>query len=107
LYGGWDRAARPFVKEDSCTWHFLRPSAVDAIVLFHRRDIFGSNLVLARLEKGNSNNCFFLIIELNQHFKKMATIDFKDVKPFPTLLPVEYSPGLPLNWKCFDVVEFL
>ena len=37
----------------------------------------------------------------------MATTDFKDVKPFPTLLPVKCSPGLPLNWKCFDVVEFL
>ena len=92
--------------EEAIKKFYLRLSAVDAIVLFHRRDIFGSNVVLARLEKGNSNNCFFLVIELNQHFKKMVATDFKDVKPFPTLLPVKYSPDLSLNLKCFYVVEF-
>ena len=36
----------------------------------------------------------------------MATTDYIDAKPFPTLLPVKYSPDLSLNLKCFDVVDF-
>ena len=94
------------LKTEEAIWKFyLRPSAVDAIVLIHRRDIFGPNLVLARLEKGNSNNCSS-DYWTSSTFKKMATTHFKHVKPFPTLLPVKYSPDLSLNLICFYVVEF-
>ena len=47
-----------------------------------------------------------MIIELHQHFRNGNT-HFKDVKTFPTLLPVKSSPGPSLNWKCFDVVDFV